>query len=200
MNRKIVNISIIIMVAGAWIAMALHGKGTLSENGFGNLKYFTVLSNLFEGAASAVWLAESRRSGRASERAEVLKYVAAASVGLTFLTVMGFLGPLYGYAFMFTGANLFFHLIIPVVSIAEIVLLSERDFTFRDNNLTVIPPLIYGTAYLINNLLNGIGSWPDTNDWYSFLAWGYPAGILIFAVLCLATWLTGLLMRKLGRK
>ena len=196
-TRKTVNICIIIMVAGSWITMTLFGKGTLSQNGFGNMKYFTVLSNLLEAIASAVWLSEIRRNGKASEYAETLKYIAAASVGLTLTTVMVFLGPLYGYIAMLKGANLFFHLITPVVSIAEIVFLSDRTYTKWENNLTVIPPFVYGAAYVGNILINGIGEWPDRNDWYSFLIWGYPAGIVIFAVICLVTWLIGLLMRKL---
>ena len=113
---------------------------------------------------------------------------------------MVFLGPLYGYAAMFTGANLFFHMIVPVSAIAEIVLLSDQTYTVRDNNLAVIPPLIYGAVYLINIALNGIGEWPDTNDWYQFLAWGYPVGIFIFAVICLVTWSLGFFMRKAKRK
>ena len=48
-----------------------------------------------------------------------------------------------------------------------------------------------------NNLINGIGEWPDTNDWYLFLTWGYPVGVLIFIVICAVTWLLGLAMRKL---
>lgn len=199
-TRKIINICLIVMVAGAWISMTLYGKGTLAQNGLGNLKYFTVLSNFFEAIASAVWLSEVRKNGRPSDRAERLKYVAAASVGLTFVTVMGFLGPLYGYIAMFVGANLFFHLIVPVLSMAEMVFLSDLKFTRRDNNLTVIPPIIYGVIYIANTLINGIGEWPNRNDWYSFLIWGYPVGILIFAVLCLVTWLVGLMMRKIERK
>ena len=198
--RKIVNICLIIMVAGSWVVMTLFGKGTLSQNGIGNLKYFTVLSNFLEAAASAVWLADTCRNGRAGECSERLKYVAAASVGLTFTTVMVFLGPLYGYSAMFTGANLFFHMIVPVSAIAEIVLLSDQTYTVRDNNLAAIPPLIYGAVYLINIALNGIGEWPDTNDWYQFLAWGYPVGIIIFAVICLVTWSLGFFMRKAKRK
>ena len=221
--RVVYNICLVIAVAGSWIAMFLFGKGSLAENGFGNLKYFTVLSNLLAGAAAAYWLAVSGREaegrvsksaeGRVSKsaegnvsakagarmRAERLKYVAAAAGGLTFTTVMVFLGPLYGYPMMFTGANLFFHMIIPIAAMAEIVFLTDVSFSRRDNRLTIIPPLIYGAFYLLNNIINGIGEWPDTNDWYSFLAWGYPAGIAIFAVICAVTWLLGFAMRKLQK-
>jgi hypothetical protein len=199
-TRKAVNIFIVIAVAGSWLAMALYGQGTLAENGFGNLKYFTVLSNLLEGAASVIWLVMSGRDESAKIKAERLKYVAASAVMLTFTVVMGFLGPLYGYGAMFTGANLFFHLIIPLAAAAEVIFLSDAEYTASDNALTVIPPLVYGTVYLLNNIVNGIGEWPDTNDWYTFLAWGYPAGIGIFAVICAVTWLLGLLMRKLQIK
>jgi hypothetical protein len=63
----------------------------------------------------------------------------------------------------------------------------------------MLSPVIYGVFYLGNNIINGIGEWPDTNDWYFFLAWGYPVGILIFAVICGVIWLLGLAMRKLHR-
>ena len=59
--------------------------------------------------------------------------------------------------------------------------------------------LVYGAVYLANIGINGIGEWPETNDWYLFLSWGYPTGILIFAIICLVTWLIGLMMRKLNR-
>ena len=196
--RRIVNICIAIAVLISWVMMILFGQGTLAQNGLGNLKFFTVLSNLFEGIASVIWLVNTRKSETEKIRAERIKYVAASAVALTFAVVMGFLGPLYGYSSMFTGANLFFHLLIPLAAMAEIIFLSDHEFSSRDNGYTVIPPLVYGTVYLCNNLINGIGEWPDTNDFYGFLNWGYPTGIGIFAGICIVTWLLGLMMRKLS--
>ena len=167
------------------------------RNGINSLKYFTVLSNLLEGAASVIWLISTRKNDKASERAELLKYIAAAAVGLTCATVLVFLGPLYGYPAMFAGGSLYMHLLTPVVAIAEIIFLSDYKYTRKDNRLVVLSPLIYGVFYLGNNLINGIGEWPDTNDWYFFLAWGYPVGIFIFVIICIVTWLLGLAMRKL---
>jgi hypothetical protein len=82
----------------------------------------------------------------------------------------------------------------------EIIFLSEASFKRKDNRLVIIPPLLYGLGYLANNLINGFGEWPDTNDWYFFFHWGYPVGILIYAILLTVTWLLGFLMRKLQRK
>ena len=199
--RKLVNIFLVIAVAGSWISIFVSASGTLMQNGINSLKYFTVLSNLFEGAASIVWLvSSSKNGGRASLLAERLKYIAAAAVGLTCAVVLTFLGPLYGYPAMFAGGSLFMHLLTPLIAIAEIIFLSDVELTREDNRLVMLSPIIYGVFYLGNNLINGIGEWPDTNDWYLFLAWGYPVGILIFAVICVVTWLLGLMMRKLHRK
>ena len=62
--------------------------------------------------------------------------------------------------------------------------------------IAVIAPLVYGIAYLANILINGMGEWPDTNDWYLFFAWGYPAGMIIYAVIVTVTWLLAFGMRK----
>ena len=197
--RKILNIILVITVAGSWISIFFSASGTLMHNGINSLKYFTVLSNLFEGVASVIWLVSTQKNGRASDRAELLKYIAAAAVGLTCVTVLAFLGPLYGYPAMFAGGSLYMHLLTPVVAIAEIIFLSDFTYTRKDNRLAVLSPLIYGVFYLGNNIINGIGEWPDTNDWYFFLAWGYPVGILIFVIICIVTWLLGLVMRKMQR-
>ena len=199
--RFYVNILLVVMVVGSWLGMFFFGSGSLVQNGIGSLRYFTTLSNIFAGAVAAAWLISSRRSedGRASERVEKLKYVAAASVGLTFATVLFFLGPIYGYPAMFVGFNLPMHLLTPVTAIREVIFLTDTGYTKRDNLLVIIAPLIYGIGYLINILINGTGEWPDTNDWYFFFHWGYAIGALIYVVLTAVTWGIGLMMRKLQR-
>lgn len=212
--RRFVNIFLVLATIGAWLVMCFSAPGTLALNGFGSLKYFTVQSNLLVGFVAIAWLIytgkdekDEKAGGRSAKgsdsviaRLELLKYIAAAAVGLTFTTVIGFLGPIYGYPAMFEGANLFLHLIGPIGAMLEIIFLSETSFTRKDNRLVMIPPLIYGLGYLANNLINGFGEWPDTNDWYFFFHWGYPVGILIYAILLTVTWLLGFLMRKLQRK
>lgn len=198
MNKKdkiriVVNIAIAIMVFGAWLDMLFFAEGTLAEVGVRSLKYFTIQSNLLAGIAAIIWLARCRKG--VSKAVESFKYVAAASVALTFITVMTFLGPMYGYPEMLVGANLWLHLVVPVVAIAEVIFLSDVEYTRKDNNLVLIPLAIYGTGYLANNIINGIGEGAGTNDWYLFLTWGYPVGFVIFAVLFLVTWLMAFGMR-----
>ena len=198
--RTGINIFIAVAVPAAWIWMALGSDAALEAGGLENLKFFTVLSNIMEGVASVIWLLVRKAGDQTRIGADRFKYVAATSVFLTFATVMLFLGPLYGYGMMFVRANLFYHLLVPVAAVIEIIFFTDTEFTLRDNNIAMIPPVVYGVFYIVNVLINGTGVWPDTNDWYLFLAWGYPVGVLIFAVLTAVTWLLAFLMRKAQRK
>lgn len=222
--RWYVNILLAVLVFGSWFSVFFFGTGSLVRNGLGSLKYFTMLSNIFVGVMAIAWLVSAGKSNksiagkngnesaiesgndngnapgfRAGDRVEIIKYIAAASVGLTCATVLFFLGPIYGYPAMFEGFNLPLHLITPVIAILEIIFLSDVTYTRRDNLMVMIPPFLYGLGYIANILINGMGEWPDTNDWYFFFHWGYPVGALIYIVLLTVTWLIGLLMRKLQR-
>ena len=184
-------------VLGAWLYMVFHAAGglVLTAAGFANLKYFTILSNLLTGAA-AILYAISLLRGKTPRWIELLKYSGAVSVGLTFLVVMVFLGPLYGYGSMFRGANLLFHMLIPLAAMAEFAFfLPFRPMHFSESLLATVPMLLYGFGYLGNILINGRGEWPNTNDWYSFTYWGMGVALLIFAVIILATWGIALLLR-----
>ena len=121
--RIVWNMAIALLVFGAWLRMALAGGGLLSGPGISNLKYFTVLSNLLEGIACVLWLV--LRKGTHRSALERLKYTAGIAVFITFTVVAGFLGPLYGFGNMYSGANLFFHLIVPVLAVAELFFLAD---------------------------------------------------------------------------
>jgi len=194
-KRFYLNIILAVLVFGAWLLMVFYGGGELTNRGLASLKYFTVQSNLLAGVAAALWLIFRNREN--SRWTEVLKFVAAETVFLTFTIVLLFLGPLYGLLGMYQGANLFLHLICPLIAIYEFIFLSKTEITRRERLLTIIPTIVYGIGYLANIFINGIGKWPETNDWYGFLNWGYPVGMIIFAVIALISWLLGLLMLKL---
>jgi len=166
-------------------------------NGIGNFKYFTVLSNECCGIVAVVSLV---RALRGKPRPMLAKLLAAAAVGLTFLTVVAFLGPLYGMGKMYLRANFFFHLVLPLTAMAEFVLCPGYEVSLRHTPLSMLPVALYGTVYLSNNLINGIGEWPDTNDFYGFLNWGLPIGLVIFAVLMLATWGIACALRAVRRR
>ena len=135
-------------------------SGRLSAAGLHTLKYFTVLSNLLLGIAAFVYALCVLRIllGKAAGipcTVYQLKYAATVSVGLTFLTVMLFLGPRFGYGAMFQGVNLWFHLLIPLTAIASFWLLEpDGTLSLQDSMLAVLPMLLYAIGYIISFCAN----------------------------------------------
>ena len=129
MNRKkfriIYNILMLAFVIYAWLRMFFDlEESRLSSKGFTNLKYFTTLSNIFAGVVALVWLVQTARKKDPAALSR-WKYISSCSVGLTFLTVLCFLGPLYGFGTMYVRSNFFFHLLVPVMAIIEFLLLDQ---------------------------------------------------------------------------
>lgn len=197
------NLFIGLMSFGSWIFMAvLTRKGDmLASNGFGSLKYFTVLSNLFNGAVCLLYACWLIRGKEMTPAKKLLKLMGTTAVGLTFITVMGFLGPLYGYNTMFNGGNFWMHLVLPLLSFVSYIFYErEVKIPLRLVHWTVLPTLLYEIGYVMNMVLNGVGTWPDTNDFYAFLSWGYAMGAVIAAVILGVTELIALVLWKAGRR
>ncbi len=189
-----------VLVLAAWLLMIRSAAGTLSDTGVRSLRYFTVLSNFLCGIAALIHFVFLALRKTAPSWVLRLSYAGTAAVGVTMMVVLLFLGPLYGYLAMLKGANLWFHLLIPLLAILDHILLEpgERP-AFRDTFLCLIPPALYGAAYAVNIAVNGIGEWPNTNDWYLFFYWGVPVGIVIYAAILLLAWGIALTLRALGK-
>lgn len=197
----IMNLFIGVMSYAAWLWMvfAVSRGAPLTEGGLRSLKFFTNLSNLFNGAVCIVFALRLMGSGWVSRRLKTWKLAGTAAAGLTFLTVMGFLGPVFGFQYMFNGPNFFLHLLLPVLSMLSFVCLERRGaIPFRGTLQAVVPVLVYSVGYLANVLVQGPGDWPDRHDFYGFLLWGWPVGIGIACGLLFVTWLLALLLRRLG--
>lgn len=200
--RFVYNSLLAVTVFIVWILSFFFWRdSTLGGSGWSDLKYFTVESNLLVGIVAILWIAFRLVKGREGVPFWLgyLKYLSSAAVFVTFTVVVIFLGPMYGYGRMYYGANLFFHLLIPLAAIAEYVLFDEGILDFRKTFLAMIPPAVYGVCYVTNCMVNGVGSWETVrNDWYSFLEWGYGVGAVIFVVICLIAWGLGLAIRALN--
>ncbi|MCR5633978.1 MAG: hypothetical protein K6F90_01555 [Lachnospiraceae bacterium] len=180
---------IIICLAGAGVGRMIDHKddaGVLMASGLENLKYFTVLSNIFCLIVAIIFIVLSLMRKKCPI---ILKLISVSGVALTFAIVAFFLAPMYPDLNMYEGTNRFFHLIVPIVAMIEFIMYEqERKMPFKYTFFAAIPSLIYGNFYLANCLINGIGEWPETNDWYGFLNWGYPVGMVIFAGVVLVNW------------
>ena len=197
----ILNLLIFALTLLSWGSMvfAVTDGGMLSMPGWRSLRFFTVLSNLFNAGVCLAY-AIGRMRGQISQRMQVWKLMGTATAGLTFLTVMGFLGPVYGYGGMFLGGNLWLHLLLPVASMVGYLFLdSDVPLPFRKTLRAVTPMLVYAVGYLGNILIQGVGEWPHRHDFYGFLMWGWGPGVVILLALILATWLLAVLLWRFGR-
>jgi hypothetical protein len=202
MKKKIsfiIDVLIVILVAVGTVIMfnGAADETGLSTSGFYNLKYFTVLSNEFCGIVTLVNVIRQIAGKRRIP--QFFNYMAVTAVGLTFAIIAFFLQPMYREMNLYQGGNLYFHLIVPAIAMFGFAFFSGEDggdeIAFKDTFIAAIPSVIYGFGYLINILINGIGEWPDTNDWYGFLNWGYPVGVGIFAGVVLINWIVALIIR-----
>ena len=194
-TEKILNI-ITVIFALIGIVLMVTGKedGTLQSTGIENFKYYTVLSNVFCGIVAGLYLI------RRSDKLIPLKLGAVCGVTITFCVVAFMFGPLYGFLQFYQRGNLFFHLLLPVVAMVEFIIVRRGKIPFRYTILAAIPTLIYGSCYMTNIFINGKGEWPDTNDFYGFLNWGWPVGIGIFAVITLSAFGVACAFRAISNK
>ena len=198
----ILNVIIVIFTVIGIIFM-LTGKpeeGALQSTGIENFKYYTVLTNVFCGIIAAIYLVFNIFK-KNTDRIRVLKLAAVCGVAITFAVVAFMFGPLYGFPQFYKRGNLFFHLLLPLTAMIEFILVKREKMPFRYTILAAVPTFLYGTGYMLNILINGMGGpWPYTNDFYAFLSWGWPVGILIFASISMSAFGAACIFRKISNK
>jgi len=198
----ILNIIIIIFTI-VGIVFMLTGKteeGALQASGIENFKFYTVLTNLFCGIVALIYLCFILLKQN-TDKLAVLKLAAVCGVAITFAVVAFMFGPLYGYPQFYRRGNLFFHLLLPVMAMAEFIVVKRKRIPFVHTIIAAVPTLLYGIGYMLNILINGIGGpWPDTNDFYAFLSWGWPVGIGIFAGITLSAFAVACLFRVISNR
>ena len=202
-TAELVLNTVIILFTIAGIILMLTGKpeeGALQATGIENFKFYTVLTNVFCGIVAALYLVFillKKDTGKLS----VLKLAAVCGVAITFAVVAFMFGPLYGYPQFYRRGNLFFHLLLPLAAMAEFIVVKRDRIPFRYTIFSAVPTLLYGTGYLLNILINGIGGpWPDTNDFYAFLSWGWPVGIAIFATITVLAFAVACIFRAVSNR
>ena len=122
-NRSVTEMilnTVIVVLTIVGIIFMLTGKpeeGALQSSGIENLKYYTVLTNVFCGTVAALYLVFILLK-KDTGKIRVLKLAAVCGVAITFAVVAFMFGPLYGYPQFYKRGNLFFHLLLPVAAMA----------------------------------------------------------------------------------
>ena len=192
---------VILAVTGIILMLTSEAEaGALQSSGLENFKFYTVLSNVFCGIVALIYLI-CIFAKKGTGKMAALKLAAVCGVAITFAVVAFMFGPLYGFPNFYKRGNLFFHLLLPVTAMAEFIIVKRKKIPFRYTVFAAIPTLLYAIGYLLNILINGIGGpWPDTNDFYGFLNWGWPGGIVIFTGIPLTAFAVACLFRAISNK
>ena len=142
------------------------GKWSI-QNGKKAFRFFTVQSNVFCAVSAllmcifpgsrAVWL---------------VKYAGTAAVCVTMMTVLFYLGPLYGYKKLLSGTDLFMHLITPLLALVSFCVWEKRGLAFSEALWGLAPVVLYGALYMYRVVFCPKGK-PETpkkawEDFYGF--------------------------------
>jgi len=200
------DILVVFFVAYAVIGMITAKKDSvLVTRGLGAFKYYTVLSNILCAITSLVCVIYMLFNMTNGDKAlpnglYILHLTGCSVVSVTFIVVMIFLGPTFGYPLMFTGVSFWLHLVAPVLSIvAQILLKQQKPLRLRATLWAVVPTIIYGIVYVSVNAANWTGKSNRATDIYGFLTWGWGIGAVILISICVINWLIALLYWKLGK-
>lgn len=211
----VLNILIVFFTIFATIAMFtgfkfMHGHDVvLQSTKLGMLRFFTVQSNILMGIIALFFavLEIKLLKGKIEEistKAYVLKLMATTAVGLTFLVVFAYLGPIteYGIIAMIMNSNLFFHLITPLLSMICFAAFERTNkVKFKYTFLGIIPTFLYAIYYMINifvHMENGKVS--PVYDWYWFVQNGVWTAIIVVPLIFFITYLITLLLWRINKK
>ena len=139
--------SIIVNSFMALCALAAVGYHIAHSSFRRTMKFFTALSNVF-CAVCCLTVAICRMAGDAPRAVLTLKYMGTVAVTLTLMTVLFFLMPQYGARKMFAGADLWLHLICPLLALLSYFAWDHASMPFADMLLGMVPVVLYGLMYL----------------------------------------------------
>ncbi len=211
----VINILIFITTIIASIIMFtgfkfMYGYETVLESTkIGMFRFFTVDSNLFMGITALVFATAEIKllKGKTNEislKLYILKLMATTGVGLTFLIVFGYLGQIAdgGIPSMIMNSNLFFHLLIPVISMINFAIFERTDkIKFRYAILGITPAALYAIYYLINVLIHiEDGRVSPLYDWYWFVQGGLWQIVIVMPLILGITYIISLTLWGINKK
>ena len=206
----ILNIIIVLLTIFASIIMftgikITHGAEPILETSkIGMFKFFTVDSNIFMGIIALVFVIKEITNQEITKNMYRLKLMATTAVSLTFIIVFTYLGPISkdGIISLLQNSNIFFHLVISVLSIITLALFEKTNkLKLKDTLFGIIPTLIYASFYIINLLLHmENGKVSPVYDWYWFVQNGMMGAIIVAPMIILISYIISLILWKLNRK
>ena len=141
-----------------------HEGRTWWENGKLSLRYFTIQSNIVVYLAAIVMLVYQLKGNEIPFGVTLFKYVGTLLVTITFLVVMIYLGPVYGYKDQLSGVNFYVHVIGPLAALLSLCIFEKNGYmSIGQCFIAFIPALVYGIIYMYRVVISK--SW---DDFYGF--------------------------------
>ena len=174
----------------------------------GMLRFFTVESNIFMGIVALIFAINEIKllKGKIkdiSTKIYILKLMSTTAVGLTFFVVFAYLGPISkgGIPSMLMNSNLFFHLVIPVLSMINFIFFEKTDkLKLRYVISGIIPTFLYEIYYLGNVLIHmEEGKVSPTYDWYWFVQNGVWTAVIVAPMILVISYIISLILWKFNK-
>ena len=210
-RAMIVNALIIVFVILASIFMYtgfrfMPGNFLLSIAKMGMFKFFTVQSNILMAIVALILLIYDKKliDKKIKEIPRflyILKLIATSAVTLTFLVTLLFLSPMYGFYNMYNNSNLFFHLIVPVLSIISYVLFTKECDSLKNAFYGIIPTFLYSIYYITEIVIHlNNGGLSYRYDFYNFLQGNIYNAFFAVPGMCFVSFLITLGLILLNKK
>lgn len=190
----IINSIIVILVVIGIICMfndiSFMGRSQiLTTSKIEMFKFFTVDSNILMGLASLLYIINHKKEKRIIYQ---FKLIATTSVTLTFIITAFYLVPTskYPILFFYQNSNLFFHLIVPILSIITFTQFEKNSqLKQKDCFLGLIPIILYSIYYTGNILIHfNQKSLIKKYDFYGFLIGGKKTIIIVILIILFITY------------
>ena len=169
-------------------------------------KFYTVDSNILMGIMSLIMVIYERKLLKKGikeipQSIYLLKLIGTSAITLTFIVTLFFLAPQYGFYAMYNNNNLFFHLIIPLLSIITYVFFESHDNKYSYAFLGIIPMFIYSLYYSSMILIHlNDGGLTFKYDFYGFLQGNINNIYVVIPVIYLFSYLISITLIFLNKK
>lgn len=207
----IINIIIAILVILASIFMFtgikfMPGNTLLEVSKISMLKFYTVDSNILIGISSLIFIIYEfkllkQKIKEIPNKIYIFKFISTSAITLTFLITAIFLAPQYGFYAMYNNNNLFFHLIIPLLSIITYIRYEHHLNKYSYALYGIIPMFIYSIYYSSRVLIHlNDGGLTFKYDFYGFLQGNLNNIYIVIPVIYLVSYIIALFLIFFNKK
>ena len=147
----IILIATIVIVASAFLVAR---KGSEKPIGKRTFRFFTTDSNIFSAVAcgaALIFELVNRNMGEVflPHWVILLKYYSAGTVMLTFVTVLFYLAPRYGFGREYSGISFYTHFAGPLLAVVTLLLFEKYDHISMEEMIVgFIPFAVYFWVYI----------------------------------------------------